>query len=369
MKKDKTLFTEKVESEALAQFESAMAQDFVVKGALMPDAHKGYSLPIGGVVATKDFILPAWVGYDIGCGMCAIQTSYPPAHINQHRSQIFQEIYKYIPTGFKHNQKNRKWDHSHLDRSDNLDQIFEKNGLKQLCSLGSGNHFIEIGKDEKRQVWIIVHSGSRNLGHTVATHYMRLASGDGKAREGHYGFDVDSKNGRNYIKDMNFCLEFALENRKQILTKVLEIINEIVPRRPREPIDPTGIINRNHNHAELYEGMWIHRKGATQARKGMLGVVPGNMRDGSFIVEGLGNPDSLWSSSHGAGRVLGRKKAKKQLSLEDFKGTMKGIKAKVAASTLDESPFAYKNIFQIMEQQKMLIRTLHHVSPIINVKA
>ena len=198
---------------------------------------------------------------------------------------------------------------------------------------------------------------------------MRIASGDGKAREGHNGFQVDSKNGRNYIKDMNFCLEFALENRKQILVKTLEILHKTIKKPSSVDVDLTNMINRNHNHAESYEEMWIHRKGATQARKGMRGVVPGNMRDGSFIVEGLGNPDSLWSSSHGAGRTLGRKKAKRELSLDEFKGTMKGIKAKVSASTLDESPFAYKNIFQVMEKQKSMIQILHHIRPIINIKA
>ena len=369
MKKEKHFFTENIEPETLAQFESAMAQDFVVKGALMPDAHKGYSLPIGGVVATKDFVLPAWVGYDIGCGMCAIKTNFPSSLITQHRNAIFQAIYQNIPTGFKHNRKNLRWDYSQFDRTGNLDQIFEKNGLKQLCSLGSGNHFIEIGNDEQNRIWIIVHSGSRNLGHSVATHYMRIASGDGKAREGHNGFQVDSKNGRNYIKDMNFCLEFALENRKQILVKTLEILHKTIKKPSSVDVDLTNMINRNHNHAESYEEMWIHRKGATQARKGMRGVVPGNMRDGSFIVEGLGNPDSLWSSSHGAGRTLGRKKAKRELSLDEFKGTMKGIKAKVSASTLDESPFAYKNIFQVMEKQKSMIQILHHIRPIINIKA
>jgi len=369
VKKEKHIFSNNIDSEALAQFESAMAQDFVVKGALMPDAHKGYSLPIGGVVATQDVILPAWVGYDIGCGMCALKTTFSPSQIKQNRNQLFQDIYRKIPTGFKHNRNNRKWDHSRYDRSADLDGIFEKNGLKQLCSLGSGNHFIEIGFDENHHVWIIVHSGSRNLGHSAATHYMKIASGDGKAREGHFGLMVNSKNGQNYIKDMNFCLEFALENRKQILVTVLETLYKKIRENKQLDFDLSKMINRNHNHAELIEGMWIHRKGATQARKGMLGVVPGNMRDGSFIVEGLGNPDSLWSSSHGAGRTLGRKKAKRQLSLDDFKSEMKGIQAKVSQSTLDESPMAYKNIFQVMDQQNSMVQTLHHVKPIINIKA
>ncbi len=241
--------------------------------------------------------------------------------------------------------------------------------MKQLGTLGSGNHFIELGFDEGEQVWIIVHSGSRGLGHDVAGHYMKLASGDGKAREGHFGFDVNSINGQAYLQDMNFCMAYALENRKQIIGRVLDIIAETIPDQPLARMNKTLLINRNHNHAEFKHGMWIHRKGATQAEDGMSGVIPGNMRDGSFIVEGLGNPDSLWSSSHGAGRILGRRKAKQLLSLDQFRKTMAGIKAKVTNGTLDESPFAYKDIFQIMDSQADMIKILHHIKPIINIKA
>lgn len=369
MKKEIHIFTPTVEAEALEQFESAMNQDFSIKGALMPDAHTGYTLPIGGVVATQGVIVPAWVGYDIGCGMCAFKTEFELQSIVGNQNHIFQEIYQKIPTGFKHNQQDSRWDFRHLDKSPNLENIFDKNGLKQLCSLGSGNHFIEISFDESKNVWLIIHSGSRGIGHAVASHYMRKASGNGKAREGHFGFEVDSQEGRDYIRDMNFSLEFALENRKQMITRVIGILCKIIQRKKDDSYDLKGLINRNHNHAELREGLWLHRKGATQADKEMLGVIPGNMRDGSFIVEGLGNPDSLWSSSHGAGRALSRRKAKKQLSLEEFKSVMNGIKAKVTHSTLDESPFAYKDIFEVMARQKSMIKTLHHLKPIINIKA
>ena len=128
------------------------------------------------------------------------------------------------------------------------------------------------------------------------------------------------------------------------------------------------LINRNHNHAEEKDGLWIHRKGATHAEDGMMGVIPGNMRDGSFIVRGKGNPDSLYSSSHGAGRVIGRKQAKRELDLEDFKLTMKGVTAMVGEDTLDESPMAYKDIFEVMRLQADLVDMIHHITPIVNVK-
>ena len=193
---------------------------------------------------------------------------------------------------------------------------------------------------------------------------MRLASGDGKVREGHYGLRTDSDDGRAYINDMEWALKFALENRKKIMERVIDAIS----------IHCDGgwlgrdLINRNHNHADKKDGLWIHRKGATHAEKGMMGVIPGNMRDGSFIVCGKGNPDALWSSAHGAGRVLGRKRAKQELSVDEFKDTMEGITAKVGDSTLDESPMAYKDIFEVMRLQADLVDICGHIRPIINVK-
>lgn len=362
--KDTHIFAEVLEPEALEQFESAMSQPFAVKGALMPDAHAGYSLPIGAVVATDGVILPAWVGYDIGCGMCAVPTTFQRSDVETRAEHIFKSIYRGVPVGFSHNQKDSAWDYSALAHTPALAAIFAKNGLRQLASLGGGNHFIEIGYDEDDAVWIIIHSGSRGIGHAVATHYMKLASGDGKAREGHFGFAVDSAEGQNYIDDLAFCLAFALENRHQIIQRVVREMAHYCDGFA----DWSRLINRNHNHAELKDGLWIHRKGATHAEAGMMGVIPGNMRDGSFIVEGKGNPAALWSSSHGAGRVLGRKAAQRSLSVDQFTETMRGVVAKVGAETLDESPFAYKDIFDVMRQQAEMVEIKHHVRPIINIK-
>ncbi|MDH4263949.1 MAG: RtcB family protein [Spirochaetia bacterium] len=352
-----------IEKEAQNQFESAMNQDFVVKGAIMPDCHAGYSLPIGAVVATRDYILPAWVGYDIGCGMCALPTNIEKGFVEERKDELFKSIYRSIPVGFNHNKENSAWGEI-PEMTDTARTIFDRNGLMQLASLGGGNHFIEIGYDEDGKIWIIIHSGSRGIGHAVASHYMRLASGDGKAREGHFGFDVNSQSGKDYILDLNFCLEFALENRKKIIARVERELSFYCNGEG----DWSRLINRNHNHAELKDGLWIHRKGATHAENGMMGVIPGNMRDGSFIVRGKGNPDSLFSSSHGAGRVLGRKQAQRELNIEDFEKAMIGVTAKIDKETLDESPFAYKNIFEVMSFQKELVETLHHVRPMINIK-
>ena len=167
---------------------------------------------------------------------------------------------------------------------------------------------------------------------------------------------------------MSFCLEFALVNRKIMLERVQKAITKTL--KQKVSFDWKNLINRNHNHAEFSHGMMIHRKGATHAEKGMMGVIPGNMRDGSFIVEGQGCEDALWSSSHGAGRVMSRKKIREQVSLSDFKDSMKGITVKIEEGTIDESPFAYKDVFEVIRIQEDagLIKTIHYLKPIINCK-
>lgn len=360
-----TIFADVLEQGALDQFSSALNEPFAVKGALMPDAHTGYSLPIGAVVATEGVIVPAWVGYDIGCGMCAVPTTFKVEDVRANDQAIFDSIYKSVPVGFSHNPTDTHWPGSDmLPRSNVLNTFFNKNGLKQLGSLGSGNHFIEIGSDGYGKVWIVVHSGSRGLGHSVASHYMALASGTVKPKEGHFALSVDSEEGKSYIQDLNFCLEFALANRREIVRRVELALFEFCTGS----VSWTDLINRNHNHAILDDGLWIHRKGATHAEEGMAGVIPGNMRDGSFIVVGKGNADSLKSSSHGAGRVLGRKEAERILDPSEFKATMKGIMAKSTPEFIDESPFAYKDIFQVMAQQSELVTVVSHVRPLINIK-
>lgn len=362
------IYADYVESGAIDQFVSAMEQDYVVQGALMPDVHSGYSLPIGAVVACKGVIVPAYVGYDIGCGMCAVPTSFDKADVISNSKAIFDEIYNRVPVGFAHHAKGPKFESVQLlcgsSMTPVVDDLLKKGAMNQLGTLGGGNHFIEIGYDENDRVWIIVHSGSRNLGHSVATHYMKLASGSGKAKEGHYGLDFTSNDGLDYVLDMSFCLKFALQNREYILHAVNEAMRKFI----RGDVGYKDLINRNHNHAEFKDNLWIHRKGATHAEKGMMGVIPGNMRDGSFIVEGLGNPDSLYSSSHGAGRVMGRSAAKKNLDLSHFQSDMKGIMARVEDSTLDESALAYKSIFDVMDMQKDLVNAVHRIKPLINIK-
>lgn len=367
MNKVTKIYAEVLEEEALRQFTEAMEQPFVVSGALMPDAHAGYSLPIGAVVATDGVVLPSWVGFDIGCGMCALRLDGIDAdEIETNKKDVFDLIYKYVPVGFNVNQHPISYSLDGL--TDHGRAIAEQKGYEHaLGSLGGGNHFIEVGRDEKSNVWIVIHSGSRGVGHGIATHYMKLAHPDGKCKDGHYGFDVNSDNGKDYIQDLAWCLDFAKANRKEMMARVVRSITEALDI-PCYELDFSELINRNHNHAVERDGLWIHRKGATHAEEGMMGVIPGNMRDGSFIVRGKGNPDSLYSSSHGAGRVMGRKKAKCHLEMARFVEAMLGVQARVEESTLDESPFVYKDIFDVMRLQADLVEIVAHVRPIVNIK-
>ena len=369
MEKQVAIFSDRIEGKALSQFYDAMKQDYVVQGALMPDAHAGYSLPIGAVVATRGKILPSWVGYDIGCGVLAVKTSFKLEAVRNKAKAIFDRIYRDVPVGFTHHAKARQWVAGEsLPTSDVLRALLARKGMTDLHTLGGGNHFIELAHDESDAVWIVIHSGSRGLGHSVATHYMKQASGGQKAREGHYPLDEDSDEGRSYITDLAFCLEYALENRRGMVSVIENAVSREVCVGK---VQWDSMINRNHNHAEKRaDGLWVHRKGATHAEDGMLGIVAGSMRDGSFVVRGKGNAASLCSSSHGAGRVMGRGEAKRVLDMQTFKAEMmeRGIQARINESTLDESAGAYKNVFEVMEMQRDLVEVVHHLQPVINIK-
>ena len=407
------IYGKNIEYGALNQFFDAMKQDFVVKGALMPDAHQGYVLPIGAVIATKDIVVPAYVGYDISCGVCAYKTDFNKEDIENNKDEIFDAIYRNVPVGTN---KRKTIPYIEQDITESIEFVCDMVGenytdaLLKCGTLGGGNHFIELGYDENNDVWIIIHSGSRHFGHSVASYFMKkaavinvdkskysedfdnnnkdfkihnpegfeiakkkyidkqVASCTKSNLEAHNGIDINTTLGGKYIFCLGVATEYALLNRKIMMQDIYNAISLILTAKGGS-VDYNGVfINRNHNHAVKKDGLIIHRKGATHAEKGMLGVIPGNMRDGSFIVRGKGNMDSLCSSSHGAGRVLSRKKAKEQVNIDAFVDEMKGIKAKVGKSTLDESPFAYKNIFRVMEDQKDLVEVMHHVKPIINIK-
>ena len=359
-------FAEILEQGAADQMSKVLSQDWVLCGALMPDAHQGYTLPIGGVIKTFEVVSPSFVGVDIGCGMCSQLTSFTKEDVYNHRYEIMRLISESIPLGKNHHKKPQTWrNYANFPKTNWFDKMFwEKGGLNQIGTLGGGNHFIEIGYDEQERVWITIHSGSRNVGHTTAQHYIAMAHPEGKVKDGAYGFNVNSPEGKDYIQDMQVCLAFALHSRESMIMAVLASMKMFAKGGAVD-----FFINRTHNHAESKDGVqWIHRKGATHAEEGMYGVIPGNMRDGSFIVRGKGNPDSLCSSSHGAGRILSRSKASEAFTADQVKAEMGDIAINFSKSMVDEAPGAYKNIFEVMHLQAGLVDVVHHIKPIICVK-
>jgi len=358
----------------LKQFRAAMEQDYVVKGALMPDCHLGYTLPIGGVVATEDYILPIWVGFDIGCGALSAKTNFNSEEVMSKANGIWQKIHSKVPTGHKHNEKrDLQYEKFISELSDAGKDIWEsKGGSKQLGTLGAGNHFIEIGKGVDDDVYITIHSGSRGIGHGIATHYIRAAHPENKVKSGNHALKADSEVGKGYLRDQEFCLKFALANRERMMVRVQQCIEDALGVGfGSTQYGVQSVINQNHNHVEydILTNVYTHRKGATHADNGMPGVILGNMRDGVYITRGLGNPESLNSSSHGAGRAMSRNKAKKTLDVALFKSQMAHIVSGAGKNQLDEAPGAYKDFDEVMEEQDgVLLEIEDHVTPMINVK-
>ncbi|HHU35299.1 MAG TPA: RtcB family protein [Bacteroidetes bacterium] len=376
------LWLDEVDDQTLYQAKNLANLPFAFKHiALMPDAHSGYGMPIGGVMAADKVIVPNAVGVDIGCGMCAVKTNLRiNPDIRKRLKDIVGDIRERVPVGFKHHK--RAQDENLMPEGyeiDNLEVVSSEyeSALRQLGTLGGGNHFIEIQRDKEDYIWIMIHSGSRNLGKKVADHYNKLAKKLNKRWNSPVPPKADlaylpftTTEAHMYYYEMNYCVDFALANRKLMLTRVQEVFRHYFPN-----IIFGEIINIAHNYAawEKHFGkkVVVHRKGATSAHKGELGIIPGSQGTSSFIVEGLGNPESFASCSHGAGRIMGRNEAVRSLSLEyeidklDKKGILHSIRSR---RDLDEAPSAYKNIVQVMLDQEDLVEIKVKLSPLAVIK-
>lgn len=360
---------EQLEQSAQQQIYNALDLEFLKKLAIMPDCHTGYTLPIGGVALLDDVISPEYVGYDIGCGMCCIVTDVLVKEMLPNKKQkvkIFNEIYEKIPVGF--NSRDKGLDYEEFKSASGDKDLNKKVNDKlhvQIGTLGSGNHFIEIGENQKEMATVTIHSGSRNMGHSVASYYMTKSKQVDKDLPNGF-LSLDGDEGTQYLQDMDFCLGLALQNRKAMMVDVLDILGFKVSKITTFL---KSMINENHNHAILRKDGVLHRKGATPAELDTLGVIPGTMKSGVYITKGLGNEEYLSSASHGAGRKMSRKKAKLSISLERHKEVMKGIVGKVNKSTLDESHDAYKDLNKVvMMQEGVVIETIDFVKPLINIK-
>jgi tRNA-splicing ligase RtcB len=359
--------------------------------AIMPDAHQGYGMPIGGVLATKGVVIPFAVGVDIGCGMCAVKTSLTDIDTETLKN-IMGEIRKVVPVGFNRHKEAQDaclmpdLDEVLFEDMPIVDTEFEK-ARHQLGTLGGGNHFIEIQKGSDGHIWIMIHSGSRNLGKQVADQYNRLAvslnekwhSRVPKGWELAF-FPLDSEEGRNYIREMEYCVDFALANRKLMMDRILNIFYGMTSHIFTKNLDPIDswhdpIINIAHNYASLENhfghNVMVHRKGATLAREDTIGIIPGSIGSKSYIVKGKGNPESFMSCSHGAGRKMSRSKAIANLDFEEEvkklndMGVIHGMRNK---DDLDEAPGSYKDIDEVMKNQEELVDILVTLEPLAVIK-
>lgn len=382
-----SLFCVDLTQTTLTQFVECASEEYVCAASLMPDAHQGYVAPIGSVIITKDVVVPSWVGYDIGCGVSAIRLSAPGLRklVDSHLSEIYEAVKVAVPMGLG---KLRPQQSVSLESKQKFAQLLaqlesgahdseiveyiRRKSPSNLGTLGEGNHFIELSVDSSveqlDEVWVVIHSGSRNIGHKVATKYMKKSVVEGTNFERTAPLRLTSREGEEYQAILEFGLEFALLNRLEMAHHITNAISQVLGVAVQSEL----WTNKNHNHAIpiTYKGesCIIHRKGATPAQLGERGVIPANMRDGSYLVEGLGNADFLWSSSHGAGRRLGRGAAKQLISMDDFTQSMAGILGTVSEATLDEAPCAYKDISVVMQSQSTSVKTVAHLRPLINWK-
>ena len=386
-----------VEDSAMAQLQNLSAMPFMFKHvAAMPDVHWGMGATVGSVIATKGAIIPAAVGVDIGCGMCAAMTNLTASDLPDSLAEMRSAIEKAVPHGRTNNGKpgdrgawgeppsevNEAYSNLHSRLcviNDKHPKLFRHSPTQQtvnhLGTLGTGNHFIEVCLDEESRVWIMLHSGSRGVGNRIGTYFIEQAKEDMRKwfinlpdadlaylPEGTTGF-------KEYVEAVAWAQDFALSNRQVMLARVVSAISQSMGR----PIEfATEAVNCHHNYVarenHFGENVIVTRKGAVRARTGDLGIIPGSMGVRSYIVRGKGNPDSFTSCSHGAGRAMSRNEARKRFTLEDHALATEGVECRKDSEVIDETPGAYKSIDAVMAAQTDLVDVVHTLKQVLCVK-
>ncbi|MGN6442009.1 MAG: RtcB family protein [Arthrobacter sp.] len=350
--------------------------------ALMPDAHLGKGATVGSVIPTLRAIIPAAVGVDIGCGMIAVRTQYSVKDLPKDRKGLREDIERVIQLSAGNN--NRKILPTAEPRIAELKQRAAKAGFNpaqyvakwelQLGSLGSGNHFIEVSADEDDGVWLFLHSGSRGIGNRIAQHHIGVAQHVTRKNQVYLPdpdlayLDEGTPQFERYIAELRWAQHFALLNREEMMDRVTAQFSRWVGG----PVQERERINCHHNFTqqETHYGkpVWVSRKGAIKAGHGDAGLIPGSMGTASYVVEGRGNPASLNSSPHGAGREYSRNAARKTFTLEELKRAMRGIEFRASEAFIDEIPAAYKPIDQVMQDAADLVTVRHKLRQLVNVK-
>lgn len=371
----------------LGKQEARMAQNvaslpFVFKHvALMPDVHLGKGALVGSVIATKDAVIPAAVGVDIGCGMAAVKMPFQSQGLEGKLKAIRRDIEASVPVGFNENKEIEKavtnwqrWrDFNQLHRGV---RDLERKAIKQLGSLGGGNHFIELCVDTEDSVWLMLHSGSRHIGNKLAQCHIETAKelarlADRSLPDPDLAYFVkNTPEFEAYWHDLQWAQDYARYNRDVMMARFKRIVEQhLVGGKPTKPILS---VNCHHNYAEqevhFGENVYVTRKGAVRARGEDYGIIPGSMGAKSFIVKGKGNLESYCSCSHGAGRLLSRNQAKKRFSLDDLIQQTEGIECRKDEGVIDEIPGAYKPIDEVMQQQSDLVEVVATLKQVLCVK-
>jgi len=382
------IYTSEVEQSAYEQLVNMSHMPFIHSHiAAMPDVHCGIGATVGSVIPTKGAIIPAAVGVDIGCGMNAVRLSLNSSDLPDNLKGLRSAVERDVPVGFNKHKRDVVPNSTVIALSGGLDRILEKspglirkdkcqnnNWVRQIATLGGGNHFIELCLDENQDVWVMLHSGSRGIGNAIGRHFIEMARRDMEKiqmnlpdRDLAY-FKEGTDNFNDYIEAVNWAQDYAMANRREMMRLVLNVLTK---RLPRFTITKDAI-NCHHNYVSeefhFGESVFVTRKGAIRAREGDLGIIPGSMGAKSFIVRGKGDPMSFCSCSHGAGRVMSRTKAKKMFSQEDLEAQTVGVECRKDKSVIDEIPAAYKDIDVVMENQSDLVEIVHTLKQVMCIK-
>ena len=382
-----------VEDGARQQLLRAAQMPFIFKHvAVMPDVHIGIGATVGSVIPTKNAIIPAAVGVDIGCGMMACRTSLTATDLPDSLGALRSAIERAVPHGRSSGRGRRdkgSWGQAPktseaawaklIDRFDVITDkhkvIAKTNNLNHLGTLGTGNHFIEVCLDLEDRVWFMLHSGSRGVGNRIGRYFIELAKKDMKK----WFINIPDKNlayfpegtdhFNDYVESVEWAQDFAFANRTVMMQNVIAAARAVLPVAFEAEVEA---VNCHHNYVSrekhFGENIFVTRKGAVRARKGDMGIIPGSMGTRSYIVRGLGNEDSFCSCSHGAGRVMSRTEAKKRVSMEEHLESVKGVECRKDIGVLDETPAAYKPIDKVMEAQKDLVEIVHTLRQVVCVK-
>ncbi|ATI15659.1 RNA-splicing ligase [Bordetella phage vB_BbrM_PHB04] len=381
------IWTDEVEDSALTQLKNLARLPFIHGNgvAAMPDVHAGIGATVGSVIATDKAIIPAAVGVDIGCGMNAVRLSLKASDLPESLTAIRHQIERDVPLGAggAHKPDRMPTMPEHLWNGLGLltakHEALEKNSAgRQLGTLGSGNHFIELCLDENQDVWIMLHSGSRGIGNLIGRYFIEKA----KRRMEQYFISLpdgdlaylpeDTDDFNDYVEAVNWAQDYALENRRVMMEAVIAALRRHVSSHLFDFTITQEAINCHHNYVEkenhFGRNLWVTRKGAIRARAGDLGIIPGSMGQRSYIVRGKGNVESYCSCSHGAGRKMSRAAARRMFTVDDLKAQTAGVECRKDDAVLDEIPASYKDIDAVMENQRDLVEVVHVLKQVLCVK-